>query len=230
MSSILVTPSVLRRVSYHKVWTTYKFLSCTCAACCMEKPFSVDFPAWRRERATHAVWFFPFPSLLTMMSNTTLICCIKFLIKEWPYQTQSTECLEKKNKALQYSNDNNCIEQPFKNMTRSDLKTRLTGQNQSSTPLSPISAHWRYVTLNENNLYFDIDSKLMWDRVMHLHRKQSLCKGPIKDQDSRSAPAPEQAVFSLLRCPWAKHWLCCRFICAALHHAELWPLCEELHA
>lgn len=58
-----------------------------------------------------------FPFLMAI--DVKCMAYIKFLIKEWPYQTQSTECLEKK-KSKHYNtcNNSNCIEQPFKKKTK----------------------------------------------------------------------------------------------------------------
>lgn len=96
MSSILVTPSILQRVSCYWI-STYKFLNHTCAQHYTAKAKSLDFPAWMRNNRGSAVcsprvWVFHFSADDFKLNSTY----IKFLIKGWQYQTQSTECLEKK--------------------------------------------------------------------------------------------------------------------------------------
>lgn len=93
MSSILVILPSCEGFSCCRTWATYKFLSRDmCLKGSVEKPALVDFPVWMRERAGRAIRF----SIPHGNWSSKCRAYIKFLIKEWPYQTRSTECLEKK--------------------------------------------------------------------------------------------------------------------------------------
>lgn len=92
------------------------------------KAYLCGFPVWMKERRSSLVEILRSFPLLTWINQYQMLSStyyIKVLIKEWSYQTKYRVSRKKKKKHYNTCNNNNCIEQSFKNKTHSGLEKRF---------------------------------------------------------------------------------------------------------